>query len=137
MLYIIEIAESGFAEMRCQWREDGLRYGRTVNPRCFLNQESDEFGQFFRHLMNMIEVRFRIVDIAEIAVIIVGRKRIHLFIPYQLYGLAHDAGHSEALLSVAGTLHGYERPLPVFAKGWNHLLDPFRIIIAEIAEIAA
>lgn len=137
MLYIIEITEAGFAEMRCQWREDGLRYGRTVNLRSLRNQEFDKFGQFFRHLMNLIEVRFRIIDVAEIAVVIVGRKRIHLFIPYQLHGLAHDAGHSEALLSVTGALHGYKHPLPVFAEGWNHLLDPFRIIVADIAQIAA
>ncbi len=36
MLYIIEIAESGFAEVRCQWREDGLRYGWTGKSPGFL-----------------------------------------------------------------------------------------------------
>ena len=77
------------------------------------------------------------MDISE--VIIVEASRTHclaLIILREFDGLAHDAGQSVRLSSVAGTLHGGKGTVLLFAEGGNHLLDPCRVIIAEVAQIA-
>ena len=137
VLYIINVAESGFQEMRSKRRKYSLRYRWAIDGRCLRDEKLDELGQFLRHLMDVVEIGFGIMDIAEIFIIITPLSlRFAVSLLSQFDGCTHDAGHTVRLLSAAGTLHGGEGSLLVFAEGGDDLLDPCRIVIAEVAEIA-
>ena len=123
--------------MRSQRRKYSLRYRWAINGRRFGNEEFDELGQFLRHLMDVVEIGFGIMDIAEIFIIIASLSpRLAVSLLSQFDGCTHDAGHAVRLLSAAGTLHGGEGSLLIFTEGGDNLLDPCRIVIAEVAEIA-
>lgn len=137
MLYIINVAESGFQEMRSKRRKYSLRYRRAIDGRRLGNEELDELGLFLRHLMDVVEIGFGIMDITEIFIIIASLSpRLAVSLLSQFDGCTHNARHAVRLLSATGTLHGGEGSLLVFAEGGDDLLDPSRIVIAKVAEIA-
>lgn len=95
-------------------------------------------GSFLRHLMDVVEIRFGVADVAEVILVEAScAPRLVLLLLRKLDGRAHDVGQSVALLSVAGALHGGEGTVLLFAEGGDNLLDPSCIVVAEIAQVAS
>ena len=123
--------------MGCQGRKYCLRYGRLIDGRSLGDEQFDELRQLLRHLMDVVKIRFRIVDIPEVFIIEVSiGLSLAVGLLNQPDGVAHDTRHAMRLLAVAGTVHGGESSLLLLAEGGDNLLDPSRIIIAEIAQVA-
>ena len=86
--------------------------------------------------MNLIKVRFRIIDVTKVTIIIIACHLLYFVITHQLDGFANHTWHTEALLSAAGAVHGGKGSLLLLPEGWNHLLDPGCIIVTDVAQIA-
>ena len=138
VFHVVDVAEAHAAQMSRQWGEHSRCNGIPVYFRRFGYEQLYECRQFPGQLLHVVEVRTLLLRAAEVFRVesprSVGEFRFRL---RHLQRPSHDARHPGVLFALAGTVYGGERPFPVLAERGYNLLDPFRVIVAHVAQIAS
>ena len=137
VFHVVDVAEAHAAQMSRQWGEHSRCNGILVYSGRFRYEQLYECRQFSGQLLHVVEVRALLLRAAEVFRVESPRSVVEFRLRLRhLQRPSHDARHPGVLFALAGTVYGGERLLPVLAERWYNLLDPFRVIVAHVAQIA-